>query len=97
MEWISVNDRMPDVNNGGNKEFIVAMYRQSSNDYYVFSAFYLNKMELETYDDYEIFSGWHLQLNHDNYDEYFEPVCTNGDANLITHWMPLPQPPKDNE
>lgn len=101
MEWISVNDKLPELPEGHRKLVIVSVYRKHSNKSYVFTAEYLNKVWVELDGDYEdgdeeyYLTGWFTVENDvtGNYDKVFEYVAGPDTGDIVTHWMPLPLPP----
>lgn len=94
-EWISVDERLPDVEFGENQEFIVCVYRKLQDRSYCFAAQYLNAMQLynECEDDERLFSGWHDVKEHADYDGWYSPLELH-EGDKVTHWQPLPEPPK---
>lgn len=90
-QWISVDERLPDVPANSDRQFIIAC-RRANGKTYVFAANYLNALELDTNDDGEnVFTGWYTEGEHSEYSSWYEPVCQAGDE--VTHWMPLPAAP----
>ena len=83
-QWISVNDRLPTYAELKNDEVLVRL-----EDGYVFSTYFDECIE-----DESIFGEWH---------QNFDPVtlgATDSEWHPIagvTHWMPLPEPPKEGE
>ena len=65
MEWISVKDRLPDIDKDGE----LVLYYEFNNE---IGVGYLEDDKWYNYD-----SGWEL------------------DKSVVTHWMPLPEPPKE--
>ncbi len=80
MEWISVKDRLPN-----NNELVIAYGKKetdSEKDVWLVTFY---KEVIEKCGDHK----------KNISDQYWEK--TNGyDVDEVTHWMPLPQPPKDN-
>lgn len=94
-EWISVKEQLP-IQKGGYEKYIVAVMRSHwptstydcceapYDEEFVATAFYDSNQKI-----------WHL-----DYDEYLnalfdiESAPLNGD--FVTHWMPLPDPPKED-
>ena len=92
--WISVDDRLPEVEPEDYELAIVSVYSAATGKTYVFEAAYLNQVEVMSEDcDYTSFTGWHTRLEHPDYDGWYEPISGNGDDRIVTHWMPLPLPP----
>lgn len=100
-QWISVKDRLPEVKSGNAKEFIVVIYSGYTGRSFVTSRHFLNKMELYneySENDFDEVSGWHERTYHFEYDDYYTLVDScNADAVRyeVTHWMPLPEAPKE--
>ena len=100
-QWISVKDRLPEVKSGNAKEFIVVIYSGYTGRSFVTSRHFLNKMELYNEysdNDFDEVSGWHERTYHLEYDDYYTLVDScNADAVRyeVTHWMPLPDAPKE--
>lgn len=95
--WISVEERLPDVEQGRSEMFTVSVLSTAYKKQYVSAAHYLNKFELcpedESFDTdgygIEIVSGWfYHSIETENYSKVHE-----SDLYKITHWMPLPPPP----
>ena len=94
-EWISVKDRLPEgiaclafyKNNLGRNRIVKAKYTKK----YTVEASYDDEW-LEYNEDDDTFyypEGWYEMI--DNWDDY-SFVTINHE---VTHWMPLPTPPKD--
>ena len=101
MQWISVEDRLPVVTSGDAEEFLVVIYSGYTGKSFVTARHFLNKMELYNEysdNDFDEVSGWHERTYHWEYDDYYTLVdSSNTDAVKyeVTHWMPLPEPPKE--
>lgn len=101
--WISVEERLPE----GEKEVRVLCKASWNSKYrYQCQAFYEPKGMLreksdygwdyeccseysEEDDDYFVNPGWYERIH--NWDDY----SAVGIADEVTHWMPLPEPPKE--
>ena len=100
-EWISIKDRMPKA------EQEVRLYCKTVSDFgYQCQGFYVppgtyreesqfnwdwemcNRYDEEK-DDFIVTAGWYEQIH--NWDEY--AAC--GISDTVTHWAPLPEPPKE--
>ena len=103
--WISVEDRLPEpegevfifaIRNGldGQKYHIVttAMYEDGtvSTDDSIWNWYDLDFNYDEENDQYLIPEGW-WEYRHYNPDDVYN--C--GVDDIVTHWMPLPEPPKE--
>jgi hypothetical protein len=89
--WVSVKDRLPDVADGEMNGFIVACRRAHNGKTYVFEALYLKNFllsDVNSDDQERPFNGWHSAKEHRDYDGFYEPIDSNGDA--VTHWMHKP-------
>ena len=102
MEWISVHDRLPNTE----KTVLLRCKIKFSKRGYVCCGFYVpegtyredsyynwdfeccNKYD-EGRDDYIVNSGWYEAIQ--NCDDY----NAVGISDLVTHWMPLPEPPQE--
>lgn len=86
MEWISVNDRLPDMNaNGENVEFLIAIrygYDEPTEPYTICCG-YLQGGNWWSYTEHNC-----SQIGHktDNFN--------SGDADKVDYWMQLPESPK---
>lgn len=100
-EWIPVTERLPELE----KTVLIRCRSQFSQFGYVCCGFYVpegtyredsgyswdyeccNEYDEEK-DDYIVNAGWYEAIR--NWDDY----NAVGVADIVTHWMPLPQPPK---
>ena len=100
--WISVKERLPEPE----KTVLIQCRSQSSQWKYVCCGFYVpegtyredsgytwdfeccDKYDEEK-DDYQVRSGWYEAIH--NWDDY----NAVGVSDIVTHWMPLPEPPKE--
>ena len=103
-EWISVKDRMPEPEqdvlltckispNGFEyqcKGFYIPAkwYREDSSFNWDYEA--CDEYDEEV-DDYIVKKGWYERIH--NWDEYGAVYISDH----VTHWMPLPEPPKEDE
>ena len=99
-EWISVEERLPQVAEGDHEELIVCVRRGHNGKVYVFAARYLNKYPLysEYHEDADedgmlISTGWYDVKQHCEYDDWYSELIEPRSGDVITHWMPLPPPP----
>ena len=102
MEWVKVSDNLPPhmkevlaayKNDAGVYRRIRAMYTHGrtvlAEDFYDFDCEYESDYDEETGKDW-VRAGWHELI--DNWGDYSSVEVCEG---YITHWMPLPAPPKD--
>ena len=103
--WISVKDRLPE----SGKHVLVTCEIRSMYGYkkqYVCEAFHAEKHSLpegkypedtdcydysEEDDEYYLKEGWYEVIH--NWDDYGSVVI----GDFVTHWMPLPEPPKEGD
>lgn len=74
MEWISVNDRFPEIDENSAEEVIVSYINTVDGPSTICSAFYMG--------NFYLLATWS------------EEGTESDKINDITHWMPLPEPPK---
>lgn len=102
--WISVNDRLPE---DGEHVLVVCEIHPigRASRKYVCEAFYTRKFSIsdvsseddiaydynEEDDEYYLKEGWYECVH--NWDEYSSIIIDD----FVTHWMPLPEPPKEDE
>lgn len=103
-DWISVNDRLPE---DGEHVLVVCEIHPigRASRKYVCEAFYTRKFSIsdvsseddiaydynEEDDEYYLKAGWYECVH--NWDEYSSIIIDD----FVTHWMPLPEPPKEDE
>ena len=100
-KWISVKDKLPEPE----QEVLVCVRSKISNYSYVCCAMYVPENWYrqssdfcwdfeccdeydEEQDDYIVKQGWYESIH--NWDDY----SVVGIEDIVTHWMPIPQPPK---
>lgn len=102
-KWVSVKDRLPE--SGVHILAAVKMDGLYCSGNYVCDAFYAAKyaqsisgysdecacVYCEEDDEYYLEEGWYEVIK--NWDDYNSIVISD----TVTHWMPLPQPPKGEE
>ena len=101
-EWISVKDRLPE---SGKIVLLLCEKRYSGGKvcgHYVCDGYYAKRYTENVYhcgediaceyneedDEYYLEEGWYEVIK--NWDEYNSIVISD----FVTHWMPLPEPPK---
>jgi len=86
-DWISVEDRLPEIGEDGVSETVLCVgfkcYRQDTAEYDLMYRKVLEKPELKDSRGRWIKEGWSKRW-----------WDTNPDYYGVTHWMPLPVPPK---
>jgi len=85
-EWISVEERMPESG-----LHVLAYYTNSFSKGRRIRAEYVAQCvgHDEESDSFYLAEGWYELM--DNWDEYSSISVTEG---VVSHWMPLPPPPK---
>ena len=100
--WIPVTERLPEL-----EEDVFVICRTSTGSVYHCIAFYVPEETTEfesgycwdyecthyseEKDEYYVDEGWYESIH--NLDDYRSvPIC-----DIVTHWMPLPEPPKEDE
>lgn len=101
--WIPVTERLPEAetevlvqyNRNGHKGITTAIYEDGS-IYTADSEWFWPERECfceydEEMDDYKVPQGW-WEFRHFNPDDVYNNVVDMP----VTHWMPLPEPPKED-
>ena len=101
-EWISVKDRLPEpetevlilADRRGYKVITTAMYEDGSisDEDSEWNWYDIDFNYDEENDKYLIPEGW-WEYRHYNPDDVYD----NAVDDKVTHWMPLPKPPKEKE
>lgn len=103
-QWISVKDRLPETE----KDVYVVCEVRPSKQRYMCSAMYIPEKTIDRdnasmnwdfecceYDEekdiYWVLGGWYERIH--NWEDY----SAVGIADFVTHWMPLPEPPKEGK
>lgn len=101
-KWIRCLDRLPLTPKDSDTSFIVAVKRAHNGKTYVFSAEWLNEKLLNSEDadpdepeDGRPFTGWHQQVTHADFEQYWEPLIESGSGDEVTHWQSMPRAPKE--
>lgn len=105
MEWISVNDRLPEVetevlilaerkyNDKTFKIITTAIYEDGTmhTEESMWGWYDCDFHYCEETDDYIITEGW-WEYRHYNPDDVYNSCVDD----IVTHWMPLPEPPRED-
>lgn len=101
-EWISVKDRLPEpeeevfirCNRNGHKFTTTAMYEDGTMPFgdSIWNWYDIDFDYDEERDEYLIPAGW-WEYRHFNPDDVYNCLV---DCE-VTHWMPLPEPPKEEQ
>lgn len=89
-KWIKCSERLPDVPQGSDKDFIVCVRRAHNWKSYVFAASYLNGKALYSEEDDAdedgmiSVTGWRREMADDEYDTAWHSILCDGDE--VTHW-----------
>ena len=99
-QWIACSDRLPEVAEGCQQEFIVCAKHNQSGKVVVMSALYLNAYPLYCdYDDDEAdedgnipHTGWYDAKSNGDDANCYTLVNDSWYGSTVTHWMPMPAP-----
>ena len=92
-EWVSIKDKLPEINNGCAKDVIILLKGMKQSQHGCYSMEY----------GFFLFGGFSCSFNHEDLikiNEHFEVGHQNVyyiPSHDITHWMYLPDVPKDKE
>ena len=100
-KWIPVTERLPE----SGVHVLLCCETRPSGKRYVCDGYYAKAKSLPSYgfpdecaveyseedDEYYLLEGWYEVIK--NWDDYNSVVI----GDFVTHWMPLPEPPKEGE
>lgn len=83
--WISVEDKLPEKSETW-KEYLIAMFTPYFSDCLVTTAMYDSRQKI-----------WHLNVfgEEETINATILPCDVENGEIIITHWMPLPEPPAE--
>ena len=87
MEWISVDDRLPDLKLKKSEHYLVLLKRDSLG-----VRIKIGKREKKLHRRPENIESINKVLKESHLAKW---VIANFKGSEVTHWMPLPEPPKD--
>ncbi len=94
MEWISVNDRLPDVREYWERVLVnVCRSHWPTSSYDIIDSPYSEEFVMSAMYD-SVQKIWHLDC-HEQLNALIKSEDAPLDGDYVTHWMPMPEPPKE--